>query len=163
MMRGKTGILYAFCCVSGAMIGLNTYNQKLPLIEDLKQFAIDCGIAFQLQDDILGVISDEKTLGKPVGSDIREGKKTTILTETFRNSTPKERELLTAVVGNKNATQKDIDDVKKLFELNGGLAYTEKIAQEYIQSSLQKLAKLPDNYYKELLSEWAEYMTTRKY
>ena len=134
MMRGKTGILYAFCCVAGGMIGLNTADSGHPMLNALKKFAIDCGIAFQLRDDILGVVSDEKTLGKPVGSDIREGKKTTILTETFRNASAEEREFLTKNVGNKNADSKDIKAIAGLFEKRGGIKYTENLAEKYIQS-----------------------------
>lgn len=163
MMRGKTGILYAFCCVAGGMIGLNTPYADTPVLAALKQFAIDCGIAFQLRDDILGIVSDEKTLGKPVGSDIREGKKTTILTQAFRNSNQKERELITRTVGNKNADKKDIQAVKTLFDKNGGLEYTEKLACRYIDSSLENLKAIPDNEYKTLLVQWADYMTSRNY
>lgn len=163
MMRGKTGILYAFCCVAGSMIGLNTYDSSTPVIAALKRFAIDCGIAFQLQDDILGIISDEKTLGKPVGSDIREGKKTTILTETFRNATESERELITRTVGKENVPTEDIEAVKKLFADKGGLAYTEALAQKYVESSLKNLDLVPDNFYKNILIQWAEYMTGRNY
>ncbi len=163
MMRGKTGILYAFCCVAGAMIGLNSADVTLPQLVALKNFAIDCGIAFQLQDDILGITADEKTLGKPVGSDIREGKKTTILTETFRNSNENERQLITRTVGNKNADKDDIEAVKELFIKNRGLEYTQSLAQKYIDASLKNLTFIPDNEYKTLLIQWAEYMTNRNY
>jgi len=163
MMRGKTGILYAFCCVAGGMIGLNTYDAETPVLRALKKFAIDCGIAFQLQDDILGIVSDEKTLGKPVGSDIREGKKTTILTETFRNSDECERALIARTVGNKNATKQDVEAIKSLFYKKGGIKYTEELAQKYIRTALESLKLVPDNEYKELLVQWADYMTSRKY
>ena len=163
MMRGKTGILYAFCCVAGGMIGLNTANANDERLVALKNFAIDCGIAFQLRDDILGVVSDELTLGKPIGSDIREGKKTTILTETFRNASESERALITRIVGNKMASKEEIDSVTELFNKCGGLKYTEQLAQKYVESSLINLKAIPDNEYKAILVQWAEYMTGRTY
>lgn len=163
MMRGKTGILYAFCCVAGGMIGLNTADAERKELLALKQFAIDCGIAFQLRDDILGIVSDEKTLGKPVGSDIREGKKTTILTEAFRNANQSERELIARTVGNKNASSDDTEAVKELFKNCGGLEYTERLAEKYVESSLRNLEILPENKYKNILVQWAEYMTGRNY
>lgn len=163
MMRGKTGILYAFCCVAGGMIGLNTADTERAELVALKRFAIDCGIAFQLQDDILGIVSDEKTLGKPIGSDIREGKKTTVLTEAFRNADEKQRELITQVVGNKDASAEDTEKIKEIFRICGGLEYTENLANKYIESSLKNLDILPDNKYKKILVQWAEYMTGRNY
>ena len=86
MLWKKTGVLYEFSGKAGAMVGLNTADPEHEWVDAISNFAGKCGIAFQLQDDILGIMGDEETLGKPVGSDIREGKRTTIVYHSFKNA-----------------------------------------------------------------------------
>ena len=85
------------------MIGKGTSDINDPQVTALKDFATNCGIAFQLQDDILGITGDEKLLGKPIGSDIRGGKKTTIVLESLKNANEEQKNLILNVLGNKDA------------------------------------------------------------
>ena len=101
MLWLKTGILYEFAGLAGAMIGKGVADFEDPEVKAVKDFTGYCGIAFQLQDDILGVLGDEKLLGKPVGSDIREGKKTTILYDALRNANEDERRTILQILGTK--------------------------------------------------------------
>ena len=163
MLWLKTGVLYEFSSLAGAMIGKNTSNIKEPEIEAITKFTGKCGIAFQLQDDILGIVGDEKLLGKPVGSDIREGKKTTILLTALKNATPDQTKTILSTIGNKNATEKDINEVKELLIELKGVEYTNNLAENYIHNALPYLNKLPDSKYKELLREWANFMIDREF
>ncbi len=67
MLWKKTGALYEFAGASGAAIGLNNPDLKHPLVRTLEKFTSACGAAFQLQDDILGIVGDEKALGQARG------------------------------------------------------------------------------------------------
>lgn len=162
VMTKKTGVLFEYCAKAGAMLGLDTRDSHAPEVEALGNFARMCGIAFQLKDDILGIVSDEKTLGKPIGSDIREGKKTVILQEAYKNASSEEKAVIERTVGNKNAPVNDIEKVKSIFRTCGGLDYAESLAQSYIENALRELDKIKDSEYKEILKSAADFMSARK-
>jgi geranylgeranyl diphosphate synthase type I len=163
MLRLKTGVLYSFAAMAGAMLGRNTCDAEDPVVHALTEFAGRCGIAFQLQDDILGIVGDEEDLGKPVGSDIREGKRTTIFLHAFANSSPDEKRLLTEVVGNRSAPLSDIMKVQKLLEEKGSIEHTARRAQSYLDQALPILNEIPDSPYRDLLEAWAHYMIEREF
>lgn len=163
MLWKKTGVLYEFAGKAGAMIGLNTTDPDHEYVRAISSFAGKCGTAFQLQDDILGLVGDEKKLGKPVGSDIREGKRTLILYHAYQNATPQQREFMMSVVGNPKAKKADIEKVIKMLRDLGGVDYTAEIARLYIQDALAYLEKIPDSKYKKLLETWALYMVERTF
>ncbi|MEE4312611.1 MAG: polyprenyl synthetase family protein [candidate division KSB1 bacterium] len=163
MLWLKTGVLYEFASMAGAMIGKNSPNMEDPDIQAMKNFTGNCGIAFQLQDDILGITGDEKRLGKPVGSDIREGKKTTVLLHALQNASSSEFSKITSVIGRKDATQQDIEDVKNLLITLNGIEYTKSLARDYLTRAAPYLDRFPESEYKELLKEWADYMINREF
>ena len=92
MLWLKTGILYEFSGKAGAAIGLDHPDFDHPLIDAVGSFTGQCGIAFQLQDDVLGVVGNSQQTGKSVGADIREGKRTVILLHSYQRMTPSERD-----------------------------------------------------------------------
>jgi geranylgeranyl diphosphate synthase, type I len=163
MLWLKTGVLYEFSSLAGAMIGKNSSDMKDPEVIAITEFTKNCGIAFQLQDDVLGVTGDQNLLGKPVGSDIREGKKTTILLQALKNASSSQKKKILDTLGNKAATEQDIEDVKQLFIDLKGIEYTTNLAQDYINKALPQLNHLPDTRYKRLLSDWANFMIDRKF
>jgi len=163
MLWKKTGVLYEFASKAGAMLGLNTVDDRHWLVLAISSFASKCGIAFQLQDDILGIVGDEKVLGKPVGSDIREGKRTVILHQAFKNANGKQRSQLMEIFGNEQASDQDIDLAKRLLRELGGIEYAKNLARSYVKDSLTDLHKIPQSRYKDLLYLWAEYMINREF
>lgn len=163
MLWLKTGVLYEFSSLAGAMIGKNTSNMNEPQIKAITKFTRNCGIAFQLQDDILGIMGDEKLLGKPVGSDIRESKKTTILLTALKNANINQTKKILSIIGNKDATENEINEVKNLLIELKGIEYTKNLAKNYINKALPYLDNLPDSRYKQLLKDWANFMIDRKF
>jgi len=163
MLWLKTGVLYEFAGMAGALIGKNTCNFEDDEVQDITQFASKCGTAFQLQDDILGVLGDEDSLGKPIGSDIREGKKTVIVYEALKNANKSQREMILATLGNRLATNDQVQAVTELFcELNG-IGRTRDLAAHYISEAIPYLDHISDSRYKRLLLLWANYMLDRKF
>ena len=160
MMAGKTGALFAISALSGALIGSRSPNVENEQCKALASFAELCGLAFQLQDDILGVTSTEKTLGKPIGSDIREGKPTILLLTAYENATDEEKDFLRRVVGS-SKNEEDILKARTLL-MERGLEETRSLAASYLKEAQVALSSLPDSQYKQLLEEWRLFMLNRE-
>ena len=162
-MWKKTGVFYEFSGKAGAMLGLNSMDVDHHLVKALSSFTGNCGIAFQLQDDILGIIGDEDILGKPVGSDIREGKRTLILCHAYKNADDKQRNDIINIFGNRYVNDADIKYAKKLLIDLDGIEYAKQMARSYVEKSMVHLDRLPESKYRDLLSMWAEYMIEREF
>jgi geranylgeranyl diphosphate synthase type I len=163
MLRLKTGVLYEYAGLAGACIGLDKARFDDPLVSALTRFAGKCGIAFQLQDDILGITGDERTLGKPVGSDIREGKKTVIVYEALTHGSESQRAEILAVLGKRDAAEAEVHRVSQLLRDLGGIVRTQDIAQRCLQEARSELAVVPGSEYKDLLLSWADFMLKRTF
>ena len=163
MLYLKTGALYEYAALAGASLGLRETDWSHPWIMALSDFARQCGTAFQLQDDILGVVGDQAQLGKPVGSDIREGKRTTITYYAFQAASPEQRRRLESWLGNKQASEQDMLAARDLLVELGGVRETAAIARELTEQAIPKLDVLPDSEYKDLLREWAHFLVERAF
>lgn len=163
MLWLKTGVLYEFAGMAGALIGKNIDDFNDEEVQTIARFAGKCGTAFQLQDDILGILGNEASLGKPVGSDIREGKKTVIVYESLRNADEPQRKTILSALGNRSATHQDIQAVTRLFVDLNGVRKTRDLAARYIGEAIPYLEPIPDSRYKRLLLLWAHYMLDREF
>jgi octaprenyl-diphosphate synthase len=90
----KTACLFSVCMRIGAILGGATAEQE----ENLAQYGRDLGMAFQIVDDLLDLTASEEVLGKPVASDLREGKVTMAVIHALERCSPKERERIDRVV-----------------------------------------------------------------
>ncbi len=163
MLELKTGVLYEYAGIAGASIGLGKTVAENGLIAAVGRFARKCGAAFQLQDDILGITGDEKLLGKNVGSDIREGKRTTIVLHAYQNAGAAEREYLDRWLGNPFISETEIERVRRILVEFNGIEYTRNLAEAIVGEALEEIAPLPESYYKELLLVWARYVVNRDF
>jgi len=161
MLWQKTGVLYEFCGRAGAAIGLKHPNLDHPYIHALGQFTGKCGIAFQIQDDILGITADEAKLGKKVGADIIEGKRTIIVLHALPKMTETHRQFALSVLGNHTASLSDVQEVTGLLRQYGGITHAKNLAEKYVQEALSHLNTLPDTNYKQWLNLWADYIVGR--
>ena len=163
MLELKTGFLYEFAAIAGASIGLGQTANQNPQIEALGRFARKCGTAFQLQDDVLGIIGNEQLLGKAVGSDIREGKRTTIVLHAFHNATAVERQFIEDCLGNPTASEQEVERVCRILIDNHGIEYTRELAESIVTQAMNELVILPESRYKELLLTWAKFVVKRDF
>ncbi|MEO1258453.1 MAG: polyprenyl synthetase family protein [Bacteroidota bacterium] len=162
MLWKKTGVLYEFCGMAGALIGQNNMEYTAE-VNALKEFCSLCGTAFQVRDDILGLIGKQNKLGKPVGSDIREGKKTLLVKEALSNASEEENKTIRATLGNSKATPSEIENTTQLIVKLGGVDKAHTVAKGYVDKALPLLDILPASNEKDLLIEWANYMIDRSY
>lgn len=160
MIRLKTSVLLANALQTGAYIA-GTDEQAQ---EDLYEFGINIGLAFQIQDDILDVWGDPKTFGKAVGGDISCNKKTFVYLEAMRRlgdeAIGNELQQWYSQVLEDNTTK--IAAVKEIFEQLDVRTACEKVVEDYTQKALALLNQLPQNAATEQLRQLANKLNTRK-
>ncbi len=105
-------------------------------------FATPLGAAFQIADDLLGTFGDERQLGKPVLSDLREGKRTLLLLHGLELAKPAERAKLEAMLGQPDATYADLQRTREILEASGARAKTEALARAKIDEALEALGEI---------------------
>jgi geranylgeranyl diphosphate synthase type I len=164
MYRNKT----AKYTVEGPLqLGALLAGAPQELLDGFSAYAIPLGIAFQLQDDILGIFGTAERIGKPIGSDIEEGKITLLVSRALRDGTNEEQQRIKEILTlGKAFTEKDGLEFQELIRKTGALDGTKALAAEYIAEGKQALegmrATLDPRAY-EFLSSIAEYMTKREY
>ena len=158
MIRLKTSVLLATALQTGAYIAGASEQAQ----EDLYQFGIAVGLAFQIQDDILDVWGNPETFGKAVGGDISCNKKTFVYLEAMRRlgDEAKDLEMWYSQVLEDN-TEK-IAAVKAIFEQLGVREACETVVAQYTQKALEILDKLPQNVATDQLRQLASKLHARK-
>ena len=126
-------------------------------------YAIPVGIAFQLQDDILGLYGDEKKVGKPVGSDVREGKRTLLVVKAYQWGNDYQRKRIKELLGKKDLTLEELEEFREIVRETGALDYTVKKAEELVEQGKGAIERADiDGETKEILKELAEYIIKRE-
>ncbi|HSW89998.1 MAG TPA: polyprenyl synthetase family protein [Patescibacteria group bacterium] len=141
----------------GLILAGNT-NKKVTIA--LEKYSKYVGTAFQIQDDILGLFGDSAKTGKPVGNDVREGKKTLLVQIAYQRTN--EKEFLESCVGNAKITPEDIAQVQKIVKDTGSLKYSQDLAQKYVSEGIETLSDLPDSESKQHLIDLARYVIKRE-
>jgi len=159
MVGAKTSALFRACAEVGAIVGGASDEH----VEALGRFAWDAGIAFQIVDDVLGLTSDEETLGKPVGSDIREGKKTLIAIHALRNADEAQKKKVLNALGKEEASEKSVSDAIEALHASGSIRYATEKAREYEGRALKELDRLPESEARHHLRALVEYFVHREY
>ena len=159
----KTGVLYEFAGRAGAAVALNDASADLPTARAIAKFCRLCGTAFQIQDDILGVLGDARQLGKPVGSDIREGKTTLLTLKALAQADARQREMMLRTLGDDQASAADVQMVIAMLRDTGAVSYAQAVSRQYVSEALDHLKDLPDNSYRSLLAQWAHYLIQREF
>lgn len=131
------------------------------LLKKLQEFGDDLGIAFQIQDDILGVFGDTEEMGKSNVSDLEEGKVTLLASFAFEKSSQKET--LQSLYGKNDLKVSEVDKLREIFKTSGALDFAEQTALRYTSSAVQKITNLPiEDNYKAILKDLADFLINRK-
>lgn len=157
-IRLKTSVLFAAGAAGGALIG----GADDATVKAIHEYAMSLGVAFQMFDDILGIMGDPKVTGKSAGNDIRKGKSTVMVTHALKNIEDENvMKEFRSVLGNMKATEADIQKVRKILEDTGSIDFALKMAEDYTKNAMAKLDVLKDSNDKEVLLAIAEYAMTR--
>lgn len=130
MIEGKTAALLAAACELGALVAGAEAHQRA----HLRAFGRHVGLAFQIEDDILGIWGDPQETGKPVGSDLRSRKKTLPILHGMQHSAPL-REMLAGT----DLTPEDVERAIAWLEAAGSREFAEGQARMHTQQALSEL------------------------
>lgn len=132
----------------------------------LHNYAMDGGVAFQLQDDILGVFGTPEKTGKSADSDLLQGKCTMLVLKVFNDGTNGQQSAVRKVWGKLKAARKDLDDAKQAIIDSGSLKYSNDLARKYAAKAAKTASFLRSlNLNSEAIDYIqgiAEYMVNRK-
>lgn len=159
MIKKKTAVLLKASMEAGSLIGGGSEKQ----IKSLGTFGLSLGMAFQIQDDILGMTADEKKLGKKVGNDIIEGKKNLIIIRGLQTLTGRERREFTRILSSKKKTDDEVREAITLLGNCGAIDYCKKKAENYIKEAMDSLVVATNSQAKQDLKDIAEYIIKRDY
>jgi geranylgeranyl diphosphate synthase type I len=137
MIGKKTAALFDVSCAMGAICATN----KTTDVVNLSSFGNNLGIAFQITDDLIGVMGDPKITKKPVGNDLREGKKSLPILMAIKSAKGKNKTIILKAFGNQKASK---NDVKKAVDVIRALGIEENVrsqALKYAERAEKSLSK----------------------
>ena len=133
------------------------------LLTHFSNFGLPLGEAFQLRDDVLGVYGESASTGKPVGDDLREGKRTALLAFAHTFANPAQKDLLDTLVGNPNLTPHQVEQLQHAIDDSGALQQVENLITQLTEESISALHAAPiESHARELLEQMAIRATQRK-
>lgn len=131
-------------------------------LEKINLFAIPLGMAFQIQDDILGVFETSKKLGKDSGADIKEGKKTLLIINAIKNAEKKDKIFLKKELKNGKISAKKITRFKDVLKKTCALEYNQNLTEKLIKQGKREIQKIKmDKETKLFLLDLADYIVFR--
>ncbi|MDH4069010.1 MAG: polyprenyl synthetase family protein [Ignavibacteria bacterium] len=141
MIEKKTGALFRLSTALGGLIGSGSDRQ----VEALERYGVHIGRAFQIQDDLLDVVAEERAFGKIVGGDIREKKKTFLLVRAMRKAKGSDRTSLLRAFGGDVRPAKRVRIVTEIYRRLGVLEEARKRIHHETTRARESISGLPRN------------------
>jgi octaprenyl-diphosphate synthase len=143
----KTACLFSVSMRLGAVLRRATDSDE----DRLGEYGRNLGLAFQIVDDVLDLTASENVLGKPVASDLREGKVTMAVIHALDRCTPQERQLIATVLDERCFTSVSHRDVLAVLERYGSVDYAMSSAAEHAKQARRAISHFPDSEIKRAL------------
>ncbi len=153
----KTALLISVSCKLGAMIG----NASPEQVRALERYGYYLGMAFQVTDDILDFVADEDVLGKPTGSDVRQGVITLPAIYALHHSPHKQE--LKRLLASPARCAANYEQILEIIIDSDGIDYAYFVTEHFARKARKQLNYLPDKPVKETLFEIADFMPAREY
>ena len=112
------------------------------IIEAFTRYSLPLGKAFQIRDDILGVFGSEDKLGKPVGSDISEGKQTLLLIKALEKADKQQKEIIHKYLGKKDLAENELGEFRQVLTETGALEYCQDLSEKFVAEALSALKEI---------------------
>lgn len=153
----KTASFISACCRIGALLG----GAAGARLEALTRYGLDIGIAFQLADDSLDFVADEARLGKAIGADLKEGKRTLPLIAALNRAAPAERERIQVTLESRVPSPAEVEEIRALVVRYEGVDYALERARAYAQTAKEDLGPFADCEDRETLALIADFVVGR--
>jgi octaprenyl-diphosphate synthase len=153
----KTASFISACCRIGALLGGCPPVQT----EALTRYGLDIGVAFQISDDSLDFVADQERLGKAVGADLREGKRTLPLIAMLERVRATEAERVRALLRRRALEPAEIEEIRRLVLEHDGVEYARTRAHAYAQAAKADLDVFPASDERETLVLVADFVVDR--
>lgn len=132
-------------------------------IDALGQYGLSVGAAFQLQDDILGVFGDEKVLGKPTLSDLREGKNTILIYRTREMASTAQKERIAKLWGKRNGDMRDLRMIREIIRDSGARQWSQSEQAKLIRKAKEQIPQIiADKNIQKILFQLADFVIARE-
>ncbi len=154
----KTACLFSVSMRLGGIVGGATAEQE----EALAQYGHHLGMAFQIVDDVLDLTASEDVLGKPVASDLREGKVTMAVIHALERCTPEERGRIETVLGERAFNGVTHAQILEILHRYGSLEAASARAARYAESARKAICTFPDTEIKRALLWAPEFVVARE-
>ena len=154
IITDKTAVLFGSCARLGALLAKGSKKEQ----EILSRFGRDVGIAFQITDDLLDIVGEQKQTGKTVGNDVDKNKLTLAVINMLENTQENQKgEVIKKLIVARDSKSA----FSEILKSNGSLEYAYSRAKEYVSGATNALSSLKDNSVIEALSKTANFITER--
>ena len=153
----KTASFMSACCRIGALLGGATEER----VDALTSFGLHVGVAFQIADDALDFIADQERLGKAVGADLREGKRTLPLIAMLQRAAREDAELVHALLKRPALAPAEVEEIRRLVIQHDGVNYALTRAANYAAAAKEALSAFPASDERETLALVADFVVDR--
>jgi len=143
----KTACLFSVSMRLGAILGRSTEAEE----EKLGEYGRNLGLAFQIVDDVLDLTASEEVLGKPVASDLREGKATMAIIHALERATPVERKQVETVLEERAFQSVSHDQIMEMLQRYGSIQYAYEAAERHAEIARRAICSFPDSEIKRAL------------
>ena len=157
IVERKTAYLFSGCTKLPAIAAGMNHGSA----ERLAEIGKCLGMAFQLVDDLLDLTSTQDVLGKPVASDLREGKMTLPVFFAVSGGKPDDAIKVQKVLDEREFRSVDRAEILRLVERSDGLDRTRKLAEEYARRGIRLLEEFPPSPYRDAIIAIPEFILTR--
>jgi octaprenyl-diphosphate synthase len=153
----KTACLFSVSVNLGAVLAGASEEDEAALAA----YGRAVGLAFQIVDDVLDLTATEEVLGKPVASDLREGKATLSVIHSIDHGTAADRKAIQRVLDDRSFENVSRERIQQILARNGSIEYAMSVADRYAEQSRQALAPIPDSDYKRALLWVPDFVVAR--
>ena len=153
----KTASFMSACCRIGGLLG------GIPSrgLDALTRYGLDIGVAFQISDDSLDFVADQDRLGKAIGADLREGKRTLPLIATLARATPAIAARVRDLLARRVLGPEELEEIRRSVVEHEGVEYALERAHAWAQAAKADLAAFPPSEERETLTLIADFVVDR--